>query len=356
MPDISAVSQTATLNRYLKSRIDPIYRKSIVMAGLRAHGRIALDVQGGNELEWRPKIKRASIVASDPNAPNITFPSRNRRMKVTLPWKSYNLGEKITKFDRLKNKGSDVQYVKLQQEILDDLAEDFTDDFGAKFYADGSTAGSDDVHGMETLFSSSAVISGSHKVGNPAGTYAGKSTVLGDLGGSWSGDWPDGAGKHEYYAWSPLEVDYTNTSFSASTHTWAGQWQEVLNFATSYLGHLQRAEPDLALLAVDLITAAKDSLRDGERFIATPKSKLTDVGFKTISFENMELASEYDVPTGVGYVFSWDSIELQSMQKQLIAFEDDHVIETSDDLYAADFYGQYLFNAPSQFCKLLAIT
>lgn len=355
--DITAVQNTSTLNRYIKSKVDPIFRKSVLMGGLKAHNRITYGPakNSGLVLKWRPRIKRRQINATDPNAVSISFPATNTRMEVELPWISYNLGEKITKMTRLVNAGNDVQYVNHIEDVIKGLSEDFIDDFSTKLYTDGAATGSHDIHGFESMFSVNGLVSDG-KVGNPNDTYAGKSTALGYLGGSWTGIWPSGTGRHQYHAWSPLVVDITNANFTGTSHTWAGQWQQVLNFGVAHLGRIQSMEPDIALINTDLMIEAKDSLRAAERFVATPKSKMTDVGFKTIMFENLEIATEYAVPTGVGYIFSWENIELKSMQKQLVALEDDHLIESSDDVYAADFFGQMVFNAPSQFCKLVAIS
>lgn len=356
MADITAVQNTSTLNKYIKSQIDPIFRSSVVMGGLEAHGCITYGKKNsGKSLKWRPRVKRRSIKAADPNGVSITFQPTNTRMEVSLPWCSYNLGERVSKMDKLINQGDDVQYVNHVEDTIDGLSEDFREDFSSKIYIDGSATGSNDVHGFETMFSVNGLVTDG-RVGDPDGTYAGKSTALGYLGGNWTGTFPSGRGKTHYHAWSPLVVDYNNDGFDATSHAWSGQWQQVLNFAVAHLGRLQKAKPDIALINTDMLIEAKDSLRASERFIATPKSKMTDAGFVTIMFENLEIADEYNVPDETGYLFSWKNIELKSMQNQLVELDDDHITASSVDIYAADFYGQFKFNAPSQFCKLAAIS
>ena len=55
-------------------------------------------------------------------------------------------------------------------------------------------------------------------------------------------------------------------------------------------------------------------------------------------------------------MFNWSNLELQSMQGQLIGFMQDTKIETSDNLYAADFYGQLIIEIPGYMVQLASIT
>ncbi len=351
--DASAVLTTSTLDDYMRIKVEPIFTSSVLMGGMKAHGRITYN-NVGKTMVWYPKIRRRKITAAGAYSVGIPFPSRNMKTVVSLPWVTYNLGEKITKFDRLANAGSEVAIVDLVDETVSGMADDFVVDFAEKLYVDGGAAGSEELHGFETWYSVSGLVTDS-RVGDPNDTYATKSTALGALGGDWSGDWPLGTGDRDYHAWSPLVVDYLHTDWTGDA-LWANSWQEVLNYAVAYMGRLQKKTPDVALLNTDLLRQAKDSLREQERFIATSKSTLTDVGFRTIMFENLEIADEYAVPDDVGYLLSWDQLELKSMQSDLVNFDDDERIETSDRLYAADFYGQLQCLSPAFMGKLQGIS
>lgn len=359
----SAVLETSTLNKWLKTKIDLLSRNSTLLSGLMANGRVSYGSKNsGKNLKWRPKIKRRTITAADPYNVQIEFPSRNMRMEAALSWVTYNLGEKVTKLDKLANRGSDVQYANLVQEVIDGIAEDFMVDFATKLYVDGGGTTSKDLMGFESMFSVSGTVSNSY-VGNPNDTYAGKSTALGGLGGDWDGSpngWPAGSGDTEYCAWSPMVWDYTNTRWVTTDGLTSASWKQVvfplLNAATAYMGRLHKTGFDTCLINTDLLRQAKDSLRANERVVLTPKSKLVDLGFKTISYDGLEIADDYDVPDLTGYLFSWENIELHSMQDQLVAYERDKKIETSDDLYSADFYGQMRFESPALFGKIYPVT
>jgi hypothetical protein len=65
-----------------------------------------------------------------------------------------------------------------------------------------------------------------------------------------------------------------------------------------------------------------------------------------------ELVTEYGVPSGVGYLLSFDNLELMSMQGQLVGRMEDTDISTATDLKAIDFYGQFKCEAPSFTARL----
>ena len=171
-----------------------------------------------------------------------------------------------------------------------------------------------------------------------------------------SGDgWPTGTGDTEYHWWSPLVVDYTNSGWTGGP-TWATSWQEALRYGNDYLTTLQSSRPDAVLMTVNMLSQCKQSLDSKERFVASSSSGLTDAGFKSLMFEDMEIVTEYGVPDAVGYFLNFDQMELKSMQSQLIEKTDDLDISTSTSLIAADFYGNVMFNSPAFFGKLVAIS
>ena len=355
----SAVLELSTLNNMLDVAVEPIFRKSVIFGGAKAHGRISYGAQNsGKRLEWKPRIRRRSIQAVDPYNVSISFPSRNLRMKATLDWISYNLGDKITHLDKLANRQGKWQQWNLVEEVIKTQATDFVDDLAEKIYTDGGT-NTQDLMGFESMTTVNGLISGGY-VGDPNDDYADHATDLGDLGGSWTGTWPAGSGTTDYCAWSPLVEDYNASRWvsadGATSATWRHTWQMCMNHGMSYLGRLQKTTPDVCVLDTDLWRQAKDSLRANERFVASSDTKLTQVGFKTWNWEGLEIAHEYAVPSGVGYMFPWDALEIHCMEEQIVQYERDHKIESLDDLYAAYFFGQMRFETPAWLVKLAAIS
>lgn len=343
----SSVLTTTTLVKYLKKKVEPIYRRSVFMGGLKEHGCQSFGaVNSGEWMEWRPVVSRAKLVAQDPYNVQTSFPSRNRRIKLTLPWRVYGLGEKIVKFDRLANRGNDVQFVKLVDDCVKQMASDFVEDFREKLYVDGSaSATSQDIHGLQSCTGGSELVTSGY-VADPDDSYAGKTTDLGDQGGTWSGTWPDGTGSTEYHCMSPIMVDVNNSGFTGDT--WSENWQEALNFLLLYMGRLNNRDPDAVILNTEWMRQAMDSLATNDRFLVDGNTRTSNLGHKAILYKGIELYHEYACPSDMGFAFNWDNLELRSMQDELIGTEGDFEIDSSDQLKKLDFYGNLQIWLPGQ--------
>lgn len=352
--------ETSAINAYTSKRVEPIYRKSVLLGMIKSRGRLVTNCSGKTACDWRPRFRRRNIVAGNGNPVSISFPRTNTRRPVSLGWRNYNLGESLTKMERLTTEGKDRKNVlfKIVEEAIDEMAGDFTEDFRLMLYKDGNAAGSKDIHGLESVYSVSGCVSNS-KAGNPNDSYAGQSTALG-VTGDWtpdSGDgWPTGTGDTEYNWWSPLVVDYQNANWEATTKTWVNTWQEAVAYGMTYLGLLQTTAPDVLLLNGELLRLAKQSLQTLQRFELTQSSELTKLGHKTLQYDGLEIVTEYGVPSGVGYFLNFSQLEMRSLQDDLFGKMNDDDITTATELLALDFYGQMIMWAPSYFGKLAPIT
>ncbi|KKL99535.1 hypothetical protein LCGC14_1813450 [marine sediment metagenome] len=356
---INARIETSAINAYTAKRIEPIYRKSVLMGMLKSRGRMNMGLSGKTACDWFPRFRRRDIVAGDGNPVSISFPSTNTRRPCSLDWINYNLGESLTKMERLTTGGDPKNVLfKIVDDVIDQLGGDFEESFRLKLFEDGNATGSKEISGLETIFSVNGVVSGS-MAGDPNDNYAGQSTALG-VTGDWtpdSGDgWPTGTGDTEYNWWSPLVVDYQNSGWEATTKTWVNTWQEAVGYAITYLSLLQTSPPDVLLLNGELLRLAKRSLQGIQRFEITQSSELTKLGHKTLQYEGLEIVTEYGIPSGVGYFLNFDKLELRSLQDVLFGKADDNDITTSTELLALDFYGQLVIWAPSYFGKLAPVT
>ena len=299
---ITAGIETSTLNEIILKKIERVYRRSAFMAAMKTKKRITYN-HSGKMMEWEPRIKKRKLEGIDPAVYQLSFPERNTKMKVFLEWRAYNMGEKISKFARLANKNSVVQIANLIKDTVLEMAADFNDGMGEKLYANGNISGSKDIHGLESIFSCSGTTG---FVGNPNGTYAGKSQSFGALGGDWTGNWPDGSGDPEYYAWSPIITDYANAGWSATTKTWVNTWQEALDFTMLYMGRLNLGDPDVGLFSTELLRLARSSIAAKEQFVIDSNSEIAKLGHKTVLYNGLELAQDYACPTGCAYLLCSD--------------------------------------------------
>jgi len=351
----------STLSNYLKSMTEPLYKKDVFLGGLKAHGRLSFN-HGGKDINWPVKFRRRTIVEAGGYNEQVAFPQTNVHKRASIPWRRFRLGESVSKFEKLANRGAARQFDALGG-LIDDCMDDFITDFREKVFDDGNATGAKTLHGFESMFSNSGELS-LGVVGDPNDTYGNLSTALGNYGGDWTPDtgsaWPTGSGDAEYHFWSPLIVDYTsdNTTpgWTASTKTWVNTWQEVLRWAMAYQEIIQKHAFDFCIMAPNLLLAAKQSLETDQRFELTQNGPLTEMGFRTLAYEGIELQSSYAVPTSVAYLFSWDKVALMAMEKQLVTVEQDNDITDSTDLYHLDSFCNLKFESPAFNAKLVSIT
>ena len=347
-----------TLAGFLTHKTEPIYTKDVLMAGIRAHGREKFN-QTGVEMDWPVRYRRREIQEADGYDASIDSPRTVTRRRAQLPWRRYRLSESITKFERLANRG-EARLYDILGSLVGECVDDFLTDFRKKLFGDGNATGSRGIHGFESIFAYTNLIHANAKCGDPDDTYGGMTTGLGDYGGSWTPDtsdyWPTGEGSTEYQFWSPLIVDATNANWTASEKTWPNTWQECLRFAMAYQEMNQDSKFDFCLMNTKRLLEAKQSLESTQRFELTQNSKLTEVGFKTLAYEGIELASQPGVPAGATYLFPWDKLSLRSMLKQLIDVEQDKDPADSSQQYFFDCFTNLQFDSPAFFAKILDIS
>lgn len=347
---------------YLRVNVEPVFRRRVLLQELQSRGRITKG-HGGEYVEWRPRFKRKEIVAGEGDPVGIDFPRSNERRPAQLRWRQYQLGQSITKFEVLVSQNKDTALFNIVEQALKTGIEDFREGLCDELYIDSSAAGyGKRLSGFETWFAVNGVVSNS-KAGDPNDEYAGIHTNLGYYSGSWtpdSGDgWPTGTGKPQYHFWSPLVVDYTSADWDATAQTWGGTngtWQEAIGYMMTYGSDLQKQKYDVLLLNSGMLEKAKRSLKSIQRLDLAPKAGSVDIGPTYLDFEGLNIASEYGIPDSVGYAFSWDNLELMSMQRDLIEQTEDTDITTSTRLIALDAYLQLKCQSPAYTAKLQAIT
>ncbi|MHC4866909.1 MAG: phage major capsid protein [Planctomycetota bacterium] len=346
----------STINNYLRAKkVEPIFRKNFLLSALREYGRISYN-QSGPCLEWRPRFRRQLIETGGGSEISASFPDINTRKIVTLPWRQYQMGRRLSKFTKLANRGAEAFY-NIVQTLVDEMTADFQEDLRTKLYKDGNLAGStEDFHGLESIFGNTgAVISGS-TFASCNDTYAGISTAPGTLG-SWTGNWPVGVGDVEYCWWTPFVNDVNNHAYQGDT--WRENWREAIRDCSSAMSVLQGVEPSICLLDRAWLNTAKQTLDTNERFVVDQNSPMRKLGFPTIQFEDIEFAFEYGNPTSsIAYLFpdQMEHFELHSMQDDLIVADQDRDITTQTDMFYLDCFGNCMFEAPSFFGKLMGIT
>lgn len=361
-----------TIREYIREEEESIMRDRKFMAMVKDKGRLKYNC-GGNGFEWKVKVRRGEVVVNN-GEESIEFGRVNRHENAYLTYQGLIISERMTKREKLMNRGKEA-IIQWASRMGEDLKSDMGDTYDEQVYIDSSASGNGGkLSGLETMFATNGTItvtSGAQRTANaadpagyPSDTYAGLSTELQQIGGSWgtqsgiNNTWPYGRGDAEFDAWSPVIVNYTSTAFlGGSNDTWAENALAAIRFGLDALkGRVPSdGQPDVVLLDRGLYREFK-ALLDSKERINIENSGMRKLGFKdVVEFDGVDVTSDYGVPSNVGYILNFSKIQVRSMQENLFELETDYSIPTRSWHYAVDHLGQFQFKSPRYFGKLLTL-
>ena len=243
--------------------------------------------------------------------------------------------------------------VKVLPMILGSLTEGMTDELSEQLYGDGN-ATTTDIHGFASWTSAAAGKNGAG-TGTANDTYAGQSTALANLGGTWTGTWPSGNGDDEYDCFTPLVVDYTHTSkWEASTKTWRYTWREAVRFAAHHLFRLHGKKLDFIIVDSDMYQDCENSVEDKERIIVEGQKDL-DLGYPTIRQSGVKIMTDYHAPADKGWGVILSELELMSQQPQLFVRDEGEDWDIQLETTYLDFFGNMKISTPAYFVSFQAL-
>jgi hypothetical protein len=351
----------STIKNYIKERENNTLRNRKLSALLKKRGKITFN-WSGTAMDWKIKYKRTRM-SGFADGDTLDFSRKDRNRTATLDWRGYVSTDSMTKGEFLQNRGAQA-IIKLYADIAKDLMDDMDDEFGEEFYVNGyDPNNAKRIHGIESFMQAS--VNAGNGAASPTGSFAGLSCVPGTYGGQWNGGptfgglanggWPNGRGDANFDFWSPIVVDYGDTLFDATTHTWEHNCEEALSFAIikgkkskSMTGGL-----DLFLLDDEMYRKYLKVIRGKERIEVQRNaagSDMVSLGFTdTINQDGCEITSEYGIIPGNGYGFNIDNMELRSQQAQLFVPEGpDQDIATKSWRFSVDMYGNMVWNPKFQ--------
>jgi hypothetical protein len=393
---------TSTLNRYIKAKIEPIYRKSVLLGLLKARGSIKYNMSGAPNVVVPVRWLRRGIRDVSGPVTSTTFPNTSTYVHAAFGWAGYDLGESITKLEVLVNKSSEVQIYNLLERVISELAGDFTEQWRLRLWQDGNITGTG-LMGILSMFGGSSTPTGPVdspiyngcgtytplKISTstnwwacaPSATYGGISTALGAKVNDYVGSDGLAAGASVtnfpvgnsfspgYNFYSPLMVDYNSHQFNPNPamlgtgssfvsggvgiHSWDTQWQQSFNALTTYMNILQSTPVDLVVLDPDLYRRAEDSMIAQQRFVVVESSQTRSLGFKSVEYNGTELMSEFGVPAGMGFALNFSKLHYYALQGDLMEKEEDEDIVTSESLKKISSYGQLWADSPAYFGALV---
>jgi len=365
-----ARSATTVLTKHIREQESAMLRNYAMGALLDAAGRISYN-NGGRGLDWEVQY-RIYDVETNTGETNRNFARKNLWKVANLEYRGYKASDQMFYKEMLEGQG-DEAITRVFDKLTSNLVVSLKQKLGPQYYVDGNLAANAEAwHGLESLFGTvtqtlnittgaARTANAADKIGAPTATYAGISTVLGNYGGeNESGQsWPNGIANEEFDFWSPIDVNYTSSSFGGATKTFDAQGDEAMRYAITHAMRNTSLDGQITnvWLSRDKYIDFKNLLDDKERIIISSEHSLRAMGFKNvIGFDGIEVSSENAVPTGVGYGMNFNNVELLSMDDDLFRTEGpEYDIYTQSFNAVVSTLSNLKFNSPRNCFKLQAI-
>ena len=323
MADVSSFVSTATIAEYEKKYQDLTTRSRLFPAMLQNRGGISYN-HSGTEMKWQAMISLARAQAFGKGT-TLEYGSTNPNIQFTERWGGMYTAESFDIWDQQMNKGSDSQLIDLWQQKANIVMEGMKQDFWQEAFNSGSD--SQLPIGLESFLTHTACAA-ADRVATPNDTYGGLSTVLASQGGSWSTtagisvkpnatlatDYPDGRGRPEYDATSPLLINLVGSTFGGST-VQANIFRAIDQAKTWTMKNGDKEyAPDLCMLSSDYWQLFRNS-QEAKTHILLPHKEAVDLGFPdTLNMDGLAIkGSDFDMPPATGYILNLKTIELCCM-------------------------------------------
>lgn len=324
MADVSSFVSTGTIAEYEKGYQDLTIRSRLFPAMLQRRGGVTYN-HTGTEMKWQAMISLARAKEFGKGT-TLEYGSTNPNIQFTERWGGMYTAESMDIWDVAMNRQGSSQLIDLWQQKANIVMEGMKQDFWQEAFNDGSS--SIKPIGIESFLTNTAVGSAADRIATPNDTYAGKSTVLASQGGSWSTtsgvatkpnathgtDYPDGRGRPEYDATSPLLIHLLSTTFGGST-VQANIFRAIDQAKTWMMKNGDKENmPDLCLLSSDYWTYYRNS-QEARTRIVLPHKEATDLGFPdTLNMDGLAIkGTDFDMPPATGYILNLKVIELCCM-------------------------------------------
>lgn len=347
----------ASIPKFIREQEVNILRERILLALMESKGRITLK-NTGTKFNWRIKYKRNTLTPyADGDTLSFARVNRHRQAEIVND-RGYVSPESMGHIDTRQNAGMEA-IINLWNEKTTDIVDDLKENFCSELYIDGYASGnSRRIMGIESCLGtdSTALAPGFVK---PSDIYADNSTIPGNYGGSWSGNYPlEGTtASPEYDFWSPILVDYTSPvdgAYTASVKVWQNTCTEAMRRLLTYTRRQKskKGQVDLMLIHTELYRQWKDSLEQFKQIPVLQGDALAmrNLGFTDVlSFDGIMVSTEFGMPThnsqGVGYAFNTNHMELKSMNDTLFRTIGPIYNEETDSYrWSASFLGNMTMN------------
>ena len=326
---------TVTTPKYMKGASDLTLRSRLLLAKLKAKGRLEYNVSG-DECKWQVEYSQPPVEAYGDGGV-VDFSNHQAFKQLAINWRGYVATDTMSKKQRGMNAGKEA-LVNLFQTKSNRLVKSLQNNFCGELYKDGNGTGRDNaIHGLET-FMATGTNASADIAGEPSDTYDlnSFSTLPGTYGGTWSSDittspnanlandWPNGQGDSEYDFLSPKLCNWSSTNWGTSATTWeANCWRcisQLITWMTVTGG--SDGMPDICILAPDMFQGYKNH-EETIRRISIPHKAANDLGFEgnVLNQDGCAIMPDFDCPANTGYMLNTSKITISSLFPELFWME-----------------------------------
>jgi len=352
-----------TAPKYLSGAADNTIRKRLILSLLKQKGRIRFN-ENSYQCNWDVEFKEQPVEAYGDGG-TLNFSRHDLYRQLQIDWRGYKATDLMTEKERLMNDGA-LAIVRRYDKIMPKLMRSLNNKFCAELFIDGYASGNENrLHGLNSFTGTGTTIA-ADRVAKPSDTYGGKSTEVGNEGGTWSSDlstspnaniatdWPDGKGDAEYDFMSPKLVNWSSDNWGTSSDTWENNCERALRQTTIWLsiGAGAEGKPDMFLMAGNLFYDYLNK-QSGKQRIVIPHKGAQDLGFQDVlNQEGVMIQTDFDVATDTAFALNVDQMELASLDNVLFASRGpEYDIKTDSWLFMVGFFGNARYN-PKYFAKI----
>lgn len=335
---------------------------------LQENGQVSYN-NDGRGLIWPVQYRLHDVVGNTGYTPR-NFAPTNLWLTANLPYRGYQATDSISKRELKENRGESA-IVRVFDGFSSRIEQSLKQKLGPQYYIDGTLAANAEFwHGLESMFGINGTLNigtgaqraanAADMVGYPSQTYAGLNTELGYYGGeNESGAvWPNGVADPEFDFWSPLVWNATSSAFAASTHTFAGQGDEVMRYAIVHQSRNTTESGQTTNIWLSRnwyiqfcqLQSVKEQIVVG----AGAQTPLRALGFRdVISFHGVEVSHEAAIPANTGYGMNIKDVELRCLDDAMFDVDEpEYDIDTQQFKCAVGTLSNLKFNSPRNFFKI----
>lgn len=362
----------ATAPKYMKGASDLTFRKRLWLAMLMRYGGVEYNANSFSQT-WSVEMSQPEVRQYGANG-DLQFNEHDALDSLTVNVRGYTATDRLGVKDNLMNSGN-VVIDDLYKNKSKRLVKRVRQVLNAELYTDGdATNNANRFAGIETFMGYTACAA-TDIIAKPNDSYAGKSTVLGAQGGTWSAtlgagnfpnaslanDFPYGKGSSEWDYLGPLLVNTASTRFMSGVPGFGDNCEEILRFsrqvqvARGAKGDDSRT-PFVHMLSTDYMTAFQNYFSARNRQ-SVPHPIAANLGFgETMNFEGDIVYYEQDTPPSSGYGISPTMMEMFVLGPQLLtSVGPEFAIERLGYLYLVYLFGNLRFQ-PKFFAKYADFT